>query len=217
VNQEGILRFSLSSSLDFSQVPREAPQFTLFDRSDYVTTKVRTENQADQKPFEGAEVFLNGQGTGQRTGPSGVALIRNLPRRQTTRVSIRTDDLENPYLRPDPSAWRVRGALGKRSDLTIELRAAGEITGFIRSASPKVRLGGIRISIYSSEGQEVAVVRSTQDGYFYFGDVAPGSYRLRASTEDLESRGLKVEGPSNIELNLDAAGEMSIETLIQVR
>lgn len=219
LRSEPIVRLSVSSSLDFSQPSRERPQFTTFDRADYVTSRVQVQSAADGRPFEGAEILLNGQRTGERTGADGVAVLRNLPRRQTSRISVRTDDLEDPFLRPDPPAQRIKGAPGRKSDLSFSMQSLGEISGFIRSARQGVRMGGIRVSLFplAAEGGEALSVRTSSDGYFYFGEVKPGRYRIAISAEDLSARRLEEQDPKVIEVTIDPSGDMSHETTLSVK
>jgi len=215
-NNEAVFRVSLSSSLDFFQVPQQLPQITRFDRGDFVTAKISVNNDADGSPFEGAEILMNGQRTGQRTDSQGVAILRDVPRRQTSRISIRTDDLEDPYLQPQPSAWRIRGTTGRASDMVFRMKNVGEVSGFVRSTKPAKRLGGIRVILVDEKGKEVATLRTSSDGYFYFGSVDTGRYQVQLSAEDLLTRDLVLKNSTMIEVVIDPKGEMSSETLIEV-
>ncbi len=214
---EAVVRASLSSSLDFSQFPNRHPKLTRLDRADYVTARIAVQKKEDGSPFEGAEILMNGQRTGQRTDAQGVAVLRDLPRRQTSRLSVRTDDLEDPYLTPQPSAWKVRGSTGRDANLSFALKNVGEVSGFVRSTKSAKKLGGIRVMLIDGKGQEVSTIRTSSDGYFYFASVEVGKYEIRLSSEDLSGRDLALKSPTIIEVVIDPKGEMSTETFIEVQ
>ncbi len=214
---EAVVRASLSSSLDFSQFPKLPPKKTRFDRADYVTAKIAVQKKEDRSPFEGAEILINGQRTGQRTDAQGVAVLHDLPRRQTSRLSVRTDDLEDPYLTPQPTAWKVRGSTGRHMDLSFALRNVGEVSGFVRSVKTAKKLGGIRVMLLNDKGEVVSTIRTSSDGYFYFASVEVGKYEIRLSTEDLSGRELALKSSTIIEVVIDPKGEMSSETFIEVQ
>lgn len=216
-NNEAVFQASMSSSLDFLRVHDDRLSFTRFDRSDYVTTKVQVQRKEDGSPYEGVEILMNGQRTGQRTNSNGIAILTDLPRRQTSRISVRTDDLDDLYLQSQPSAWRVRGSTGRNCDLVFKLKSVGDVSGSIRSAKPNQPVGGIRLSLIDTDGAEVMRVRTSNDGYFYFGGIEAGKYQVRVAPEDLLGRDLRLVDETIVEVVIDPLVEMSVETSIQVK
>jgi hypothetical protein len=148
---------------------------------------------AEEPPVEGAEVVLNQQDTGVKTGKNGIAVLRGLPAQEPADVTLSLASFESDRMTVFPKGARVYPRAGKMSKVDFMIEATGEIGGLIRyrSRGGESAKRGIRVRLERQDYDDVRDVTSDADGYYLFTDLTPGIYRI--SLDSLQLNGLKLK------------------------
>jgi len=135
---------------------------------------------SNESPVVGAEVVLNQQDTGVKTGGDGIAVLRGLPVQEPADVTLSLASFESDRLTVFPKGARVFPRAGKMVKVDFTVETAGEIGGLIRLRLPggEKSKRGIRIRLEHQDSDAVRDVTSDADGFYLFSELAPGTYKI---------------------------------------
>ncbi len=176
----------------WSVLPR--PQALLGSISIYVFHDQNQNGMQDagEPPVEGAEVVLNQQDTGIKTGKDGIAVLTGLPVQDPADVTLSLASFDSDRMAVFPKGARVYPRAGKMIKVDFTVEAAGEIGGLIRVRlrGGENRKRGIRLRLEKKDYELVRDVTSDSDGFYLFSDLTPGTYKI--SLDPVQLNGLKL-------------------------
>ena len=137
-------------------------------------------HDAGEKPLPGLGFLVNGGRHPATTDEDGEAFLDGLPTDTVTRIAPRSETLDDPLMKPAVPGWTVLPRPGHAARLEVPVVVFGEIAGtaYRRRGGGRSALPGLRLELRDAGGQVVRSVRTAFDGYFYFTDLKPGTYRL---------------------------------------
>ena len=134
--------------------------------------------------------FGNGVQTGE-TDANGIVFIGGLGDAVKTSVRLDTDTLPDIALAPVTTGIEVVPRAGRIHVSDFAIVALSEIEGIARFAGPGQSQRGVAGLVLllrdAGTGKQVARVRSEADGFFYFEQVRPGSYRIDLDSGQAQS------------------------------
>ena len=131
-------------------------------------------------------------------------------------LTLATDAMDDPFLRPAQPGVRILPRPGKVARLDFPMVVSGEITGIAQMVGPKGArdLAGLALELLDEQGRRVVAVRSSFDGFFDMKDLPPGRYQLRALPE--EAQRLAVSLPAPRYLDIQARGSIHEGIMMKV-
>lgn len=134
--------------------------------------------------------FGNGVQTGE-TDANGIVFIGGLGDAAKTSIRLDTDTLPDIALAPVTNGIEVVPRAGRIHVSDFAIVALSEIEGIARFAGPGQGQRGVSGLVLllrdAGTGKQVARVRSEADGFFYFEQVRPGSYRIDLDSGQAQS------------------------------
>lgn len=171
---------------------------------------------ADEKMLEGARFHVNGSTSEALSKDSQVGFIGSGGRSNGALVSLDTESIEDPYLKPLVAGYRVNPRPGKVFTLDFPLLPFSEVTGMIRYQGQLRPASGVEIELVGAgmnDGKMMGAVRgedavcrtvSAFDGFYDFAQVPPGQYCIRL-TPRLQKLGWRLAGEPK--LRVSGSGE----------
>ncbi|MBN8520805.1 MAG: carboxypeptidase regulatory-like domain-containing protein [Alphaproteobacteria bacterium] len=152
------------------------------------------------EPIEGARVDAVQSRRYAETDDKGVALVQGLNEETKTDIVVNGFTLGDPFLVAGTPGASIVTRPGHIPTLDFPIHQAGEMDGtiWIQREETKRPAKNIRLSLYDSEGKQVASTQTAYDGFYIFSPVPPGSYYMTFESEDLKSLGVSAPAPQKI-------------------
>lgn len=156
-------------------------------------------------PLEGVR-FDTSRGLPRETTDSeGVVLLTGLPTYESIDVYLPARSLEDPYwvARPEGYSYTLRPGATAVADFPVV--ATGEIDGIVYLEQDGVRrdVAQVKVQLIDDSGRVVNTVETAFDGFYLFGSVLPGRYRVRIDSAQLARLNLAASPPRDAVIGAD--------------
>jgi putative cell wall-binding protein len=115
------------------------------------------------------------------TGSDGSYALANLPAHDYTVTA------DHPEYQSASGEATVRGTETTAVDLALEPTATGAITGEVTDAATGQTIGGVELTVTSSDGSQVASATTAGDGIYRVADLDTSVYTVTANDADYQS------------------------------
>jgi hypothetical protein len=158
-----------------------------------------------EKGVEGVGFLVNGASHPRTTDAQGVAFLTNLSGELDANISVASNSLEDPLMRPGTPGIRVTPRPGHVAVVDFPLVLFGEINGtaFLVGVGASQELAGLALELVRSEGKVLRKVRTAYDGFYMLPDVPPGTYELKVPEAEARRLGIAVPPPLKIQIDRD--------------
>jgi len=148
---------------------------------------------------------VNGANQAGRSDKEGVAFLGNLNPDLDANISVVSNSLEDPLMRPGIPGIRTTPRPGHVALVDFPLVLLGEINGtvFLKGKDGSQELAGLGLELLASSGMVVRRFRTAYDGFFTFEDIPSGEYTLRVSETEIARFGLVVPPPKKLSIAPD--------------
>lgn len=135
-------------------------------------------------PIPGARVGVRGTGVSGTTDHTGNVVLTDLPIDRQIKLHLGTDSLSDPFLMTQHDGRSLTLRPGRTAEVELAVAPAGSFEGHVyelRGTEPRPATG-IRVRLMNLDGQLLEQTQTGYDGYYYFENLPPGYYRVRAET-----------------------------------
>jgi hypothetical protein len=135
----------------------------------------------------------------------GVVFQPYLAADEETFVSLDEGSLEDPFLKPTISGYRIIPRAGKVIPLDFPLAMGGEITGTAQIMKPggAADLPGLHLELVDPDGKVRIRVISAFDGFFDLAELPPGRYILRVAPGEAVRLGVDLPPAETFDIGPD--------------
>lgn len=155
------------------------------------------------EPLEGVGFSADSMPLAGRSGGDGYAYVNGLSPYKDVDFKVDVATLNDPYWIAHPSGVRIVPRPGTTAEFEFPIVSTGEIDGSvfrIWKEGPG-SVAGVVVQLVDDQGQVVRELESAYDGFFLFDYVAPGTYTLRVSPDQMETLGLAVNRDYAVEID----------------
>ena len=158
-----------------------------------------------EKDVKGVAFLVNGANQTGSTDVSGVAFLTGLGADQDANLSVATNSLEDPLMRPSQPGYRITPRAGHTALIEFPLSLFGEINGTVRTGGQDGRqeLAGLGIELVGPEGRVLRKGRTAYDGFYTLEGIPPGNYQLRVTEAEARRFGLLAPPPRSVRITAD--------------
>ena len=153
----------------------------------------------DDIPLEGVGFLNLTAWRGIRTNANGIALLPGMMVHQAQIIELDLATVSDPYLMPISEGVKVLGHPGGIVDVELPFAYAGEIEGMVVDAAhPDQVVRHLGLELLDAGGKRVNSAVSEFDGYYYFAEVLPGTYRLAVIPTTLNTKQYRLPEPIDV-------------------
>lgn len=149
-------------------------------------------------PLEGITFFSGTES--KTTDAAGLALIGELPSGSKASLQVDPDTIQDITLAPRARGFEVVPRPGRIHVRDFAIVEVSEVAGtaLFGQADGNRPVSGLRLELLDPGGKIVAEARSESDGYFFFEQVAPGTYTVRIQPDQAARLGLAVKNSAPV-------------------
>ncbi|MEI5638150.1 MULTISPECIES: hypothetical protein [unclassified Pseudoalteromonas] len=162
-----------------------------------------------EKPLKGVVVKARQNYARAKTDASGIALLPSMVNYKKTDIVVEPDSIPEPFLVPASEGFSFTPRPGYVEYAEVPFVNSSEVEGIVESSAGGKRkeLSFTNVSLYDSQGNEVAKTKTAYDGFYYFLGLKPGTYKVAVS--DTEKLGLA--SVEEIQVELSAKGDVLLD------
>lgn len=126
------------------------------------------------------------------TDKDGNALLTGVGEGRPAEVALGTGSLDDPYLSPVREGLEFVPRPGRTHEAPFPVVTISEVEGdavFV-SASGSRGVANVRLHLVDAQGAIISAARTEYDGYFLFGRIPPGSYKIHL--DEIQTKQLSI-------------------------
>jgi hypothetical protein len=111
----------------------------------------------------------------------GTVPLQALPRYQPVKIETRHFKFDDPFLVPRSKIYELYTHAGGDVSVDIAVVMTGDVEGYVYTGSDDddAPAKGVIVTLFNSDGEEVAAARSEFDGFYSFNGIPTGKYEVR--------------------------------------
>lgn len=141
------------------------------------------------------------------TDARGMARLESLGNGRPVTVQIDSSSLPDIDLAPASRGFEFVPRAGRTHAAELAVVSLSEVEGKVVLVRDGTRreVSGVRLELRDSDGRPVAFARTEDDGYYFFEQVAPGSYTIAMDEGQANRLGICLERANNVEVGAVSA------------
>jgi hypothetical protein len=159
----------------------------------------------DEETLEGVRFKGRSTWQDQATNDEGIVVLNGMDTSMGSVVTMDALTLNDPYLEPSLTSFRVASHAGAYRKLDIPVTEITEVEGgvYIEKNGNQKPVGGATVALYK-KGVLVARAKTEFDGYFLFPRVPPGEYTATLIDENGEMKKYRWEVTPTFETDVES-------------
>ena len=155
------------------------------------------------EPLDGIGFTADNSPLKGRTDEDGYAYVKGLEPYREMDFKVDVATLGDPYWIAQPGGVRMVPRPGTTAEVDFPIVSTGEIDGTVFRIWPEGpgSVAGVVVQLVGGDGGVVRELETAYDGFFLFDFVAPGTYKLRISPEQMQTLGLGVDIEYDVEID----------------
>jgi hypothetical protein len=172
----------------------------------------------EENDIKGVNFLVNGANQPGSTDAAGVAFLTGLSADQDANISVDTNSLEDPLMRPGQPGFRITPRAGHVAVVDVPLALFGEINGLAFANRPDghQELAGLHLELLGADGKLFRKARTAYDGFYTLEGIPPGTYQLRVSGAEAKLHGLLPPLPREVRIAADGTIIDGLDLILDV-
>lgn len=139
----------------------------------------------------------------QMTDEQGQLVLTDVYAYRPNNIELTTSQLSDPYWVPTRKGVEVIPRPGRIIEVDFPIVNVGEIDGVVtlENGTNVREVANVELDLINSNGEVAASVKSSYDGFYLFDRVAPGEYKLRMNSAQIDRLKLKIPKPVVIHMS----------------